>query len=330
MGDQSTAFAKKYSQNIELLATSVVGEFDGKVAEDFFTGAEECYWEQLGGAAENEITEANGQQVYRQLDHLRRMVYTTDLELPLMLDKRHSMRSAVSFESSYTERTVEAYKRSKAIEIFKGVFNPAFTGKNGTDAVAFDYANQTIDVGLGGGGSNDGLNKEKLILARQMLKQAGYNLKDRRYQPMCAVSSAQISDLLNTLEATSADFGKVEALESGERTSWLGFEFVIGETVPYMNGSVVNLEWIENAKGVRAPVDATDSVPFEGDGDNIRACFAYVKDVVGCHTSQHFETEAGKIERFRYNWGLYASWSHGAVRRQEDGVVLIPCDQSAA
>lgn len=319
MGDQTTAFAKKYSQNIELLATTVVGEFDGKVAEDTFTDAEECYWEQLGGAAENEITEANGQQVYRQLDHLRRMVYTSDFELPLMLDKRHQMRSAVKFESTYTERTVEAYKRSKAIAIFKGVFSVAFTGKNGTDQVAFDYAAQAVDIGLGADSGDAGLTKEKLIKARTMLKKAGYNLKDRRYQPMLACTAQQISDLLNTLEATSSDFSAVQALESGERTGWLGFEFVVGETVPFMNGSAVELTWVENAKGYREPVDTADT--------SIRACFAYVKDCVGLHTSEHFTTEAGKIERFRYNWGLYAAWSHGAVRRQEDGIVLLPCTE---
>jgi hypothetical protein len=324
MGDQSTNFAKKYSMSIEMLATTVVGEFDGKVSEEFFTGAEELYWEQLGGAAENEITEANGQQVYRQLDHLRRMVYVADYELPLMLDKRHEMRTAVNFQSSYVARTVEAFKRSRSIEIHKGMFNDAHTGKNGTTPVPFDYTNQRLSVQLGTSpAANAGLTKDKLIVAREKLKVAGYDLKDPRYKPYFSCTSREISNLLALEEATSADYAIIRALETGERTDWLGFEFVISETVPFLNSSSeANLVWAENNKGVRAPVDS--------DSTSIRACTAYVKDVVGCFTSKNFGTEAGKIERYRYNWGMYASWSHGATRRQEDGIVLVPCDQSVA
>ena len=79
------------------------------------------------------------------------------------------------------------------------------------------------------------------------------------------------------------------------------------------------MNWEENAKGVLEPVDTATT--------NVRAVTMYVKDNIGCYTSRNFTTEADKIERFRYNWGLYAAWSHGAVRRQEDGIVLINCDQ---
>lgn len=323
MGDQSTNFAKKYSQNIELLAVAMPNDFDGKVAMEYFEGAEELYWEQLGGAAENEVNEANGQQVYRQLDHLRRMNFVQDYELPLMLDKRHEMRTAVDFKSSYVKRTVEAFRRSKSIEIHKGAFKQAFTGKNGTTAVLFDYANQTIAVTLGAASGNAGLTKQKLITARQMLKVAGYDPKDPDHKFFFVCSERELANLLNTVEPTSKDFSAVQALETGERTGWLGFEFIIGESVPFLDSSnEAHLEWVENSKGIREPVD-TDST-------EIRACYAYAKTVLACHTSKNFGTEAGKIERYRYNWALYACWSHGAIRRQEDGIVLVPCDQSIA
>lgn len=324
MGDQTTNFANKYSQNIELLATTQVGEFDGKVAEEFFDSAENLFWEQLGGAAENEVTEAFGQQEYRQLDHLRRKAFVTDFELPLMLDKNHEMRTAVDFRSSYTARTVEAFKRSKTIEIFKGMFDTAYTGKNGTTATAFDYSGQSIAVTLGASSGNAGMTKEKLIKARSMLKKAGYDLRDARYEPCVAMGQDELDNLLAITEFTSRDYAGIQALESGEKDNWLGMTFVMSESTPFCDASAtaVELSWAENAKGVRAPVDTNST--------DIRACAAYVKDNIGCYTSRNFTTEAGKIERYRYNWGLYSAWSHGAVRRQEDGIVLIPCDQSPA
>lgn len=318
MGDQTTNFAKKYSQNIELLATTEVGEFDGRVAEDYFDGAEELFWEQLGGAAATEVTEALGQQTYKQLDHLRRKVYTTDYELPLMLDKNHEMRTAVDFRGSYVNRTVEAFKRSKSIEIFKGMFGTAYTGKNGTTATTFDYTNQLV---TDADPSITGMTKQKLIDARSKLKKAGWDLKSSQYQANVVMAQDQLDDLLAIEQFTSRDYASVQALESGEKESWLGCRFLMSETTPYYNetDNTVELNWAETSKGILAPVDTATT--------NVRAVAMYVKDNIGCYTSRNFNTEAGKIERYRYNWGLYASWSHGAVRRQEDGIVLINCDQ---
>lgn len=319
MGDQTMNFAKKYSQNIELLATTEVGEFDGRVAEEFFDGAEELFWEQLGGAAATEVTEALGQQTYRQLDHLRRKVYTTDYELPLMLDKNHEMRTAVDFRGSYVARTVEAFKRSKSIEIFKGMFGTAYTGKNGTTATAFDYTNQLV---TDADPSVTGLTKAKLISARSKLKKAGWDLKSGKHQANFVMSQHQLDDLLAVTEFTSRDYASVQALESGEKDSWIGVRFLMSQTTPYYDETLntASLVWAENSKGVMEPTDTTST--------NVRACPMYVKDAIGCYTSRNFNTEAGKIERYRYNWGLYASWSHGAVRRQEDGIVLVNCDEN--
>ena len=323
MSEPNVNFASEYGKSIELLVTTPTGEFDGKVAEGSITGAEDLYWEQLGGAIENEITETNGQQVYQNLEHYRRKVFTADYELPLMLDKRDEMRTAVDFKSSYVQRTVEAYKRSKTIEAIKAVYNSAYTGKNGTTAVAFDYSNQTVAVGTGAasGYTTAGLTKEKLIAARSKLKKAGYDLQMAMYKPYFSCTQDELDNLLALTEVTSRDYGSLVALQSGEVSNWMGFEFIFSEMIPFANTALtgVHLTWnADSTTGTRAPVD-TDST-------TTHACFAYVKDNIGLYSSQSLQTEAGKIERFRYNWGLYGSWSHGGVRRQEKGAVYVPCD----
>ncbi len=323
MSDITVNFANEYGKNIQLLVTTPTGEFDGKCAEGTITGAENLYWEQLGGAAENEVTEANGQQVYRNLEHFRRKVFTADYELPLMLDKRQEMRAAVDFKSSYVQRTAEAYKRSKTIEAIKSFYNPAYTGKNGTDAVNFDYTNQSIGVGVGAasGFTTAGLTKEKLIATLTKLRKAGYTLNTPKYKPYFACSQDELANLLLLVETTSRDYTDLLALQTGMISNWLGFEFIFTEMLPWTNTAIngVQLSWdVDSGTGVKAPVNV-DSVTTRG-------CFAYVKENIGMYSSQSFQTEAGKIERFRYNWGLYASWSHGGVRREEKGGVFVPCD----
>ena len=87
MAGQEVNLAIKFSANVELLATTAVGAFDGKTARMDFTDAEEMFWEQLGGVYAKEITEARGEQTYDQLSHFRRKVYGNRYEVQLEIDK---------------------------------------------------------------------------------------------------------------------------------------------------------------------------------------------------------------------------------------------------
>ncbi len=322
MAGQEVNMAKKFSSNVELLATTAVGMFGGKTARKDYTGAEEMYWEQLGGTYATPITEAFGKQVRKNLSHARRKVMGTDFEVQLELDKGYELRTIADFRGPYVSRATQAFNERYDIEAISGIFKPAYTGKNGTTAVGFDYTNQTIPVGAGAaaGFTSAGLTKAKLISARSKLKKAGWNLDMPSFKPYFACTQDELDNLLNLTEVTSRDYTELLALQSGEVTNWLGFEFIFSQLIPFANTALngVHLTWSPNAKDVLAPVD-TDSTATH-------ACFAYVKDNLGMSQIGGIVTKIDELIESRHNWGLSTYFTLDGVRCQEDGAVFVPCD----
>jgi len=325
MAGQEVNLAKKFSSNVELLATTAVGAFDGKTARMDFTNAEEMFWEQLGGVYAKEITESRGEQVYDQLSHFRRKVYGNRYEVQLEIDKGYELQSIADFRGPYVARATDAYKERYDIEAIKAAFGSAYTGKNGTTPTAFDWTNQAIGVGVGAaaGYATAGLTKEKLIQARSKLKKAGYNLMMPQYEAIFVHTQDELDNLLAITEVTSRDYGDILGLMSGEVTAWLGWKFCQTELVPFVATSdvttnAVNLDWAANSKGVLA---ATDT-----DNTRTHACFGYVKENIGMSVTERMNTIIDKLIHKRHNWGLSMYFSVGGVRRQEDGIVFVPCD----
>ena len=325
MAGQEVNLAKKFSSEVQLLATTAVGAFDGKTARMDFTDAEEMFWEQLGGVYAKEITEARGQQTYDQLSHFRRKVYGNRYEVQLEIDKGYELQSIADFRGPYVGRATDAYKERYDIEAIKAAFGTAYTGKNGTTVQAFDWTNQAIGVGVGAadGYATAGLTKQKLIQARSKLKKAGYNLMMPQYEAIFVHTQDELDNLLAITEVTSRDYGDILGLMSGEVSAWLGWKFCQTELVPFVATSdvtadAVNLTWTANSKGVLAPSD-TDST-------STHACFGYVRDNMGMSVTESMNTEIDKLVRNRHNWGLSMYFSVGGVRRQEDGIVFAPCD----
>lgn len=321
MAGQEIDQATKFSSNVELLATTAVGAFDGKTARMDFTNAEQMFWEQLGGVYAKEITEARGQQVYDCLSHFRRKIYGNRFEVHLEIDHGYELKSIADFRGPYALRAVDSYKERYDIEAIKAAFSPAYTGQHGTTAVTFDWTNQTIGVGVGAAPdyTTAGLTKEKLIQARSKLKKAGYNLKMPQYEAIFVHTQDELDNLLALTETASRDYGDILGLMSGEVTAWLGWKFCQTELVPYVATSdtttnAVNLTWTVNSKNVLA---ATDT-----DTTRTHACFGYVKDNIGMSVTEKMNTVIETLSSNRHNWGLSMYFSLAGVRRQEDGIVL--------
>src|SRR5690606_14720954 len=71
--------------------------------------------------------------------------------------------------------------------------------------------------------AGSGLNIATLIRLKEMFDGNEVDEEAKRY---IAVTSRQISNLLNQTEVTSADFNTIKALVKGEVNSFMGFEFI--------------------------------------------------------------------------------------------------------
>jgi hypothetical protein len=220
----------------------------------------------------------------------------------------------VNPESNYVQRQVSALQRKGAIEFMNGALGAASSGKGGATSVPLG-SGQAIDVGVGGTG-NQGMNLDKLQATRELFETNNLQLDDPTNHLYFAWGPQQKRELLESEKVTSSDFAAVKALVNGTINSFYGFDFVSSNMIPYATGTAANLVW-----------NATDN-PVDTAGTDIRACFAWAKSGVIQVTNPDLSTDVSQRKDKSNNWYAYSCLRTGAVRLEEEKVILVPCDQS--
>lgn len=138
-----------------------------------------------------------------------------------------------------------------------------------------------------------GLTLLKLLEANEILE--GADLEDEAPRVLC-VSPRQLSNLLNTTEVKSADYNTVKALAQGQIDTFLGFKFV---------------------KIKRLPKTAST-----------RTCVAWVKGAIKRFAGER-KSSIDPRPDLSYATQIFSSWNFGAARVYDEGVVEIPCSETA-
>lgn len=287
-------FDRQFATNVELLVQQRQSYFMGTVSTGSYVGEAAQVVKQFGDVEFVEKTARHSDTEFSELQHKQRWVFPSDWTLTLPIDKEDELKTIIDLKSPYAEAMRAAWGRRWDDTVIAAFFGVSQTGKNGSTATIFDVTNQQILVGAGAA-SATGLNTEKLIQAREKLTAAEVDLTVEK--PNIAVSSKQISDMLRSTEATSADYTMIKRLESGEVNEFMGFRFVRTERLP-VNGS------------------------------SQRRCPVWVPSGIHLGTWNALEARIGERPDKNYLMQVFMRGSIGATRTQEKKVVEVICAES--
>jgi len=279
----TTAFVEQFGSNIDLLSQQKDARFGGKIRMESQTG-ETGFYEQIGQTAAQERTSRHSDTPRLDTPHARRKVVLRTFEWADLIDKADKVRMLIDPTSSYAMQAVMAMNRSRDDIIIESALGIAFTGKTGVTQVALP-ASQKIAA------SATGLTINKLRSAAEILNANDVDSDIRRYM---AITSAQLTDLLESTEITSADFNTVKALVNGQVNEFMGFTFVRSERLTL-------------------------------DSNSDRQVIAWAED--GLLLAQSSQTVSRITERDdkSYSTQVFRSEDFGSTRMEEDKVVEIAC-----
>lgn len=141
------------------------------------------------------------------------------------------------------------------------------------------------------GGTDSGVNTDKLRRAKRLMDAAGVPATDRTF----VHSAVGLEQLLGETSATSSDFNSVKALVNGEIDTWLGFKFIMIE---------------DRDEG---GLDLTS---------NIRKNFAYHKQALGLAVGIDMRTEMNYVPE-KTSWLVNGMFSAGAVGIEDAGIIEV-------
>ena len=144
-----------------------------------------------------------------------------------LIDDEDRVRLLIDPTGPYAQAAAFALGRAMDDAIVDAADSTAYTGVAGGTSTSYD-SNMTVDVQVGGGASDTGLNITKLRAAKQNLDANDIDADIPRF---CIINAKQLQNLLAETEITSSDYNVVKALVQGEVNTFLGFNFIRTERI---------------------------------------------------------------------------------------------------
>jgi len=309
-------FVKQYNSNLHILTQLMGNKFAGKCREESIQG-EEQYFDTLGNTVAGLRDSQFPTSPTSSIAHDRRQVKATAYHNGLFVDRIEKVKTLCDPESAYPQQQIKALNRKRDQEFFKGALGTAVTGVAGGGTAPVTGC-PVVDVATGDTGDTTGMNLDKLIEALYKLEASGVDVEDPMDKPYFVWTPKQKNELLKNTKVTSTDYATVKALVTGQINSFYGFEFISSTLVPYTDeaGTGVNLSW-----------SATTDAPVLDPNTDVRCCFAYTKNNIIQATNPEITTEIEKRADHSFDWYAYSLIRTGAVRMEENKVVLVPCDE---
>ena len=290
MATPDTAFVQQYRDAITMLAQQMTSRLRGAVMVDTDFKSEKKFYDQY---ASDDLTEISSRYADTPLslpDHRRRMVTPRYFVGATLEDPVDAKQMLIDPKSAYMQAKQAAAARKIDDQIVTALGGTAYTGKTGSTSQAITL---TVDVQIGGGGSDVGMNKTKVLRTKRLLDAGEVETEDR----YMGITARQLEDMLNTTEVASSDYNVVKALVQGELNTWVGFN------------------WIRTER-------------FTTDSNSDRLCYGWQKKGMQLAISKEPEGRIDERPDKNYAWQVYMRLCLGATRLEEARVVQIECDES--
>jgi hypothetical protein len=287
-------FVDQYRGNLETLVRQKGSRLRGAVRVESING-KQSFFDQIGETTANEQSGRHQDIEYSDTEHARRMVTTKLVYSSDLVDGADKIRMLADPTNEYAKAQADAIGKKIDDVILAAMLGTAYTGETGTTQTAYD-TNMTVANNVRESGATDaalGLNVAKLRKAKELLD-ANEVDEDARF---IAPNARQMTSLLSSTKATSADYAAVKALVQGEINTFMGFTFLRSQRIAFATYDKVPF-W--HRSGVLLAL-----------GQDLRTSMDYIKTKVS-HPLQ-----------------VYSDIDVGATRMQEKLVGYIECHATA-
>ncbi len=279
----TTAFVEQYSANVLMLSQQKGSRLRNAVRMDMVTG-KNAFVERIGTVAAKKRTSRHADTPQLDTPHSRRRVSLVDYDWADLIDDLDKVRLLIDPASPYAQAGAWSMGRAMDDEIIAAFTGNAFSGVDGSTTVALPSSQKVA-------AASAGLTVAKLLSTKEILDGNDVDESIRRY---IAVTSKQVTDLLNTTEVKSSDFNTVKALAQGELDAFMGYKFI-----------------------------RTERLTTDANGD--RQVVAWAEDGMMLAIAKNPIARITERADKNYATQVYYSMAIGATRLEEEKVVEIAC-----
>lgn len=283
---QSTVYAQAYARNIMQLAQQKYSKLLPLCYVKPNVKGKVFYQDQIGKWSMDVKSGRNVQTPNNDPNLARRMATMVDYHDARLLDRGDELRMLSDPRSAYTVAAASALGRKIDSVIANAIVGTAYYGETGSSSITLgtDAISGISHIA----GTPATLTFARVTAAKKILDQEDVEMEDRFF----VVNPTGLEDLLNTSQATSADYNAVKALVRGEIDTWMGFK------------------WITSNQLVTPAATQT-------------TCFAFQRYGICVAMSSEPLVRTDERNDLSYSWQVYYELNIGAVRLEESRVVKV-------
>lgn len=209
-----------YAANVYHLSQQEGSMIAPACRHETFVGKAE-FFDRLGPAVAQDKTSRNSDTPNFNLDHSKRMVTTVTREWGTLVDRKDKLQNIHSPESEYVKAAAMGIGRRRDQVLIEAAFGTARTGEAGAGTQTLGNTQKVAAVAAG---VLDYPNPQAIRKAALRMNQG--KVKGRRWLYYAADF---LDAMLSHTETTSSDFVALKALQSGEISQWMGFNWIACE-----------------------------------------------------------------------------------------------------
>jgi hypothetical protein len=301
----TTSMVKQFSSNVYHVAQQKDSRLWPLIQRKETLQGEEKYFDRIGTVDAMEKVGRHSETTFQDTPYSRRRLTMRDYFWADLVDKEDKLRIIHNPESEYAIAARAAMGRKMDDIAIAALLGTVYTGKSGATPVVLPDV-QKYACFNGSGFSN--MNVQALRDLKFKFDAAEVDDMNR----FIACGAAEIRALLGETQITSSDYAAVKALVNGEVNSFMGFNFIRLERLPFTTGSTQ----INASTG--AVGSGSDSAP-----SGSKRCIAFAGSAliggIGANPTARVSERPDK----HYANQVYFSMSLGAMRMEEVKVIEI-------
>lgn len=282
---QSTVYAQAYGANIMQLAQQKYSKLLPLAYMKPNVNGKVFYQDQIGKWSMDVKSGRNVQTPSNDPNLARRMATMVDYHDARLLDRGDELRMLSDPRSAYTIAAAQSLARKIDSVLAAAVVGTSYYGETGTSSITLgtDAISGISHIA----GTASSLSFARVTAAKKILDQEDVEMEDRFF----VINPDGLEDLLNTTQATSADYNSVKALVRGELDTWMGFKWIVCNQLP-VTGTMTT-------------------------------CFAFQRYGLCAAMSAQPLVRTDERNDLSYSWQVYYELNLGAVRLEESRVVKV-------
>jgi hypothetical protein len=302
------AFVQQYSSTLYTLAQQKGSLLRNYVRTESIVGKARSF-DRIGPVTAQKRTTRHGDTPQMDTPHSRRWVYLSDYEWADMIDDLDKIRMLIDPTSDYLMAAMWALGRSMDDELIAAADADVKTGETAATTVSLP---DTQRLAASDGTNFSNLNVRTLRALKLKFDAAQIDPSITRH---IAVTSSQLYSLLGETQVTSFDYNSVKALVQGQVNTFMGFQF----------------HQIERLGSDQSGALANVTTGAFGSGSAVtgfRKAIAWAQDGLILGIGKEMKSEIAKRPDKGFNTQAYAMMSVGAVRMEEQKVVMVFCKEN--